>query len=174
MFHAVGITPEAATLAIALQGRTPEREIRITAHEIRQARNDLCNSAGEAPAAICLGTPHFSLDEFRKLLQALAGRRVSPSTRLVVSTSRHNRLELQSRGLIAPLVEAGVELVVDTCTYYGRQLGGIRGTVMTNSAKWAHYAPGNLGVQVLFARLADCVETAVRGEVTIDESFWAS
>jgi predicted aconitase len=173
MFHAVGITPEAATLADALHGRAPEREIRITAVDIRQARNDLCNSSEKVPAAVCLGAPHFSLVEFQRLLDALAGRRVSSSTRLVVSTSRHNRLELQRGGLHDALADAGVELVVDTCTYYGRQLGVLRGTVMTNSAKWAHYAPGNLGVRVIFARLADCVETAVRGEVTIDESFWA-
>ncbi len=173
MFHAVGITPEAASLASALHGRAPECETRIMAQDIRQARSDLGDSAADTPAAVCLGAPHFSLDEFRRLLDALAGRRVSPSTRLVVSTSRHNRLELQRGGLLEPLTQAGVELVVDTCTYYGRQLGGVRGTVMTNSAKWAHYAPGNLGVRVLFARLTDCVETAVRGEVTIDESFWA-
>ena len=27
---------------------------------------------------------------------------------------------------------------------------------MTNSGKWAHYAPGNLGVQVAFGEVEDC------------------
>jgi hypothetical protein len=35
------------------------------------------------------------------------------------------------------------------------------------------YAPGNLGVEVRFARLADCVESAVEGQVTVDDEFWA-
>ncbi|MBK8249984.1 MAG: DUF126 domain-containing protein [Gemmatimonadetes bacterium] len=34
---------------------------------------------------------------------------------------------------------------------------------MTNSAKWAWYAPGNLGYEVIFATLDDCVESAVQG-----------
>jgi predicted aconitase len=39
---------------------------------------------------------------------------------------------------------------------------------MTNSAKWAYYAPGNLGVRVAFGTLAECVTSAVRGEIVCD------
>jgi predicted aconitase len=34
---------------------------------------------------------------------------------------------------------------------------------MTNSGKFAHYAPANTGYFVLYASLADCVESAVTG-----------
>lgn len=34
---------------------------------------------------------------------------------------------------------------------------------MTNSGKFAHYAPGNTGYAVLYGSLADCVESAVTG-----------
>ena len=37
---------------------------------------------------------------------------------------------------------------------------------MTNSGKWAHYAPGNIGVQVAFGSLEDCVRSAAEGRVT--------
>jgi len=43
---------------------------------------------------------------------------------------------------------------------------------MTASAKWAYYAPGNLNVNVMFATTEDCVNSAVGGEVIVDESFW--
>ena len=36
---------------------------------------------------------------------------------------------------------------------------------MTNSGKWAHYAPGNLGVQVAFGELEDCILSAAAGHV---------
>jgi predicted aconitase len=36
---------------------------------------------------------------------------------------------------------------------------------MTNSAKWAYYAPGILGVDVVFASLAACVDSAVTGQL---------
>ena len=44
---------------------------------------------------------------------------------------------------------------------------------MTDSAKWAYYAPGNLGLDVAFGSVEDCVESAVRGEVVRDEGVWA-
>ena len=34
------------------------------------------------------------------------------------------------------------------------------GPVMTNSGKWAHYAPGNLGIDVAFGTLAECIASA--------------
>jgi hypothetical protein len=40
---------------------------------------------------------------------------------------------------------------------------------MTNSAKWAYYAPGMLPVDVLIASLSECVESAVTGEVMLDQ-----
>jgi len=44
--------------------------------------------------------------------------------------------------------------------------------VMTNSAKWAWYAPGNTGLRPVFGSLRECVETAVNGELWRDESLW--
>jgi predicted aconitase len=56
--------------------------------------------------------------------------------------------------------------VADTCTYLTPILERLDGAVMTNSGKWAHYAPGNIGVQVAFGSLEDCVRSAVEGRVT--------
>ena len=40
---------------------------------------------------------------------------------------------------------------------------------MTNSAKWACYAPGGLGFRVAFGSLAECVRSAVAGWAVRDE-----
>jgi hypothetical protein len=45
---------------------------------------------------------------------------------------------------------------------------------MTNAAKWAYYAPGMLGVEVCFGSLAECAESAVRGEVWRDPDLWSN
>jgi hypothetical protein len=45
-------------------------------------------------------------------------------------------------------------------------------TLMTNSAKYAYYAPGMLGRKVAFGGLADCVSSAVEGHVVRDETLW--
>jgi predicted aconitase len=42
-----------------------------------------------------------------------------------------------------------------------KELGG--GVLMTNSGKFAQYAPGNTGYGVLFGSMAECVESAVAG-----------
>ena len=44
---------------------------------------------------------------------------------------------------------------------------------MTDSAKWAYYAPANLGVAVAFGSLAEVVESAVAGRVMRDAELWA-
>ena len=44
---------------------------------------------------------------------------------------------------------------------------------MTDSAKWAYYAPNNLGVEVVFGSVEDCVASAMTGRVVRDESIWS-
>ena len=56
--------------------------------------------------------------------------------------------------------------VADTCTYITPILERLDGVVMTNSGKWAHYAPGNLGVEVAFGEMEDCIASAALGRVT--------
>ncbi|MEZ4623116.1 MAG: aconitase X catalytic domain-containing protein [Caldilineaceae bacterium] len=71
LFHAVGITPEAPTLAAALQGGDPLRVVNITSPMILATRDELCTSTDRKLAGVSLGTPHFSLAEFAQLIQAL-------------------------------------------------------------------------------------------------------
>jgi predicted aconitase len=60
---------------------------------------------------------------------------------------------------------AGAELLVDTCSYISPVLREPRGPVMTDSGKWAYYAPGNIGAEVVLGSLAECVDSAVAGQV---------
>jgi predicted aconitase len=43
---------------------------------------------------------------------------------------------------------------------------------MTNSGKWAWYAPGNLGIDTVLGSLADCVASARAGKVVRDDALW--
>ena len=40
---------------------------------------------------------------------------------------------------------------------------------MTNSGKFAHYAPGNTGYAVIYGSMAECVESAVAGRRSLRE-----
>ena len=171
LFHAVGVTPEAPTLEAALQGREPERTVVVDAARLRAVRDGVgAAPVGASLDAVCVGTPHASLAELRRIAAALDGRRAAVP--LYVNTGRGTLAIADGSGLAATLREGGVTIVTDTCTYVTPIVHDVRGLVMTSSAKWAYYAPGNVGVEVAFGALEECVRSAVRGEVTRDDGIW--
>lgn len=172
MFHMVGVTPEAATLGDAFGHRAPARTIDVGPGDLRTAARDLTSTTDTTLGAVSIGTPHFSYDEFTRLRALLAGRPVSTTLEFFVSTGRDTLARIDREGWGDALRASGVQLVTDTCTYITPILTGRPGVVMTNSAKWAWYAPNNLGYAVVFASLEECVESAVRGAVWRDETGW--
>jgi predicted aconitase len=167
MFHAVGLTPEAPDLATALGGADPAETVELSRPDLDVALAQLSTAEEGAPlAAVSLGTPHFSVAEFEELARLLDGFKPAPGVDLYVNTSRQTYGRLVETGLIATLKQARFTVVVDTCTYVTAVMGEYSGVVMTNSGKWAHYAPGNLGVDVAYGTLVDCLNSAVRGRVT--------
>lgn len=164
LFHVIGITPEAHTLEAATQGVDPARRTAVTSAHLHDAAALLTTATGDEPlAAVCLGTPHFSVTEFEETASLLSGRRVPDNVTMMITTSRAVAAELGLRGLDTALADAGVQIVLDTCTYYPPHPAGIDGLTMTNSAKWAYYGQGMLGVPIAFASLEQCVESAVAG-----------
>ena len=132
LFHAIGLTPEAPTLEAAFAGRAPERTVRLGADDLREAARSLSTAAEGAPlAAVTLGTPHFSIHEFARLMPLMEG--VRPVVDVWVNTSRTTLEALRARGWEDELLAAGVTLVVDTCTYVTPLMRKVAGAVMTNS-----------------------------------------
>ena len=61
-------------------------------------------------------------------------------------TGRHVLAELEASGSAQALEASGVVIVADTCVVVTPILPELTGGVlMTNSGKFAHYAPGNTG-----------------------------
>lgn len=172
MFHAVGRTPEAATLAEALGGMAPEREVVIDRPMLCAARAELSTRTSGPLTAVSVGTPHFSDAEFRALAHLLEGRHIAPGVEFYVNTSRDVLARVSAEGIVGPIRDAGIEIVTDTCTYITPIMRDRTGVIMTNSGKMAYYAPGNLGVDVAFGSLRDCVASGVAGRITIDEGGW--
>jgi len=172
MFHAVGITPEAPDLATALHDRSPQTTIEVTVAAIQAARDQLSTVAGGPIGAVCVGTPHASLAEMNRVVDLLAGRRIARDIEAYISTGRDIAARAVATGTDVLLRAAGFTVVTDTCTYVSPVLRG-GGPVMTDSAKWAYYAPANIGVDVIFGSLPEVIESAVAGMVVRDESLWS-
>lgn len=164
MFHAVGLTPEAPDLESATGGIDVPVIARLGRSEIASVLSNLGTVADGAPlTAVALGTPHFSLTEFDRLMPMLD---LAPfSVPVYVNTGRHEWERLVADGSTQRLETAGVTVVVDTCTYVTAIIRDLSGAVMTNSGKWAYYAPGNLGIDVAFGTLADTMQSARAGRV---------
>jgi predicted aconitase len=171
LFHAVGSTPEAATVADALHGEAAHEEVAVTLADLRAARGELGGEAGGPLAAVSLGTPHASEAELTAIADRLGERRVADGVEVLVSTARDTLAEAERAGIAARLREAGVELLVDTCSYISPILREPRGPVMTDSGKWAFYAPANIGARVVLGSLGECVESAVAGRVVRDSAW---
>ena len=176
MFHAVGVTPEAHDLEAALQRGVPDETVVVGPNQLRAARDALTTAAttdNTSLTGVCLGTPHYSVAELARLVSLLGGRTVHPNIECYVSTGRDILATASERGWDTILRDAGIQIVVDTCTYITPILRSPSGVVMTDSAKWAHYAPSNLGVDVVFGSVEECVRSAMLGKVWRDQELWA-
>jgi predicted aconitase len=172
LFHMVGVTPEAPTLETAFQGRAAPPAMEMTTADLRAARRELTTADGQPLDMVILGSPHFSLAEFSLLAPLVAGRRTHPSVRFLVTSSRLMKERAAEAGVLAPIVAFGAEITLDTCILASPMLPPEIKTLMTNSAKYAYYAPSLLNTRVTFGSLADCVRSAVEGRVVRDESLW--
>jgi predicted aconitase len=162
LLHAIGITPEAASIDDAFQGQQPAAVIQVTAADVRATRALLGEPRSQMPTAVCLGTPHYSAQQCDRLAAILDGNRVAAGVNFLVSTSRHVLGLIEASGTAGVLREAGVQMVTDRCTYYRPALPGCDGYVLTDSAKWAWYAASSLDAEIAFATPEECVEAACR------------
>jgi predicted aconitase len=172
LFHMVGVTPEASSLEAAFQGKEPEQSIEVNMSLLRESRRELTHTDNDALHMVVLGSPHFSLAEFKGLAQLVAGKRKHPEVKFLVTSSRAMTLLAQKAGFLETLEAFGAQLTVDTCILTTPMLPAEIQNLMTNSAKFAYYSPGMLNKKIAFGSLEDCVHSAVAGRIIRDESLW--
>ncbi|MDE0730981.1 MAG: aconitase X catalytic domain-containing protein [Longimicrobiales bacterium] len=172
LFHVLGVTPEAPTLDAVISKSGPVRRITLEPGMLKRALGRLTTAnAAEQIDAIAIGSPHFSIAEFEALLKLVRGRcMVVP---FYACTARDTLRELERRGDLRVLQEAGVEIIADTCVVVTPILPEDGSVLMTNSGKFAHYGPSNTGYDVVYGSLEDCVESAVTGSVVRTEGIWS-
>ena len=170
LFHIAGVTPEAPTVEAATQGIAPERTIRVTPEMVLGALKRLSTTSGDGIDAVAIGSPHLSIDEMRALHTLINGRKLV--TPLYACTGRHVIRAIEADGTRSALEALGVTIVADTCVVVTPILPEGGGVLMTNSGKFAHYAPGNTGYAVQYGSFRDCVESAVAGHLVREDTIW--
>lgn len=172
MYHIEGVTPEALTLQDALHGETPKKVWKLQPRDIIQTYEELSVIDRGAPLdAICLGAPHLSIDEVGEVFELLNNIEWNLRIPLYISMSRSTLEVIDERGWADKFRDAGVNLVVDRCVYFPGILWSDGLTIMTDSAKWAHYAPQCISAKVTIGSLADCISSGKRGQVVVDNGL---
>ncbi len=161
MLHVAGHTPEAAMAA------APDADVvTVTAGDL--ARDlDRLDTGGTGIDLVAIGSPHASEAECAALLAALGERRVSIPT--IVTCARDTVRALAASGTLKALEAAGVRVIPDICwcSITEPVFPSAARTLMTNSAKYAHYAPGLSGRAVRFGGLDACVAAALTGHAPL-------
>jgi predicted aconitase len=165
MFHLVGVTPEARTLAEAFGGREPRRRLVLEPGSLRGVYATF-QPERQHPDVVAFTAPQLSVVELRDVAGLLAGRVIHQDVRLLITTNYQNRAAAEHLGYAATIEQAGGLLISGACFYLmtARELAEKHGwrTIVTDSAKLANIIPG-YGYNPVFRPTEVCVEAAVTG-----------
>ncbi|WP_417263996.1 aconitase X [Celeribacter sp.] len=168
MLHIAGITPE-ADLAPA----SDADHVTIGPANFAQLWQGFNRGAAKVDL-VALGSPHFSTSECSAFADLMDGARVHPDVTTIITLGRQSLAEITTSGVKARLEGAGVKIVPDLCwcSISEPVFPPSAETLMTNSGKYAHYAPGLSQRAVRFGSLAQCADTARTGKAPEHPPLW--
>ena len=165
MYHLVGVTPEAPTLAAAMGGAAPAQVLDFGLAEMR-ATWEKINATGRDSKVdyVMLGCPHYTLEQLWEVARLIEGRRVHPDCELWIFTARAIKSVADRNGTTKVLEDAGVRVMTDSCSAMSRAAPKGTRVAAFDSAKQAHYLPAILGIQAWYGDTAECVDAACTGQ----------
>lgn len=143
LYHVDGITPEYRDASM----EEVDDRIRVDAGDISEAREELSTTT-DSPDLICLGCPHCSLDEIRRIA-SFVGKKGTDCD-FWVCTSAAIKSAADRMGYTDVIEAAGGMLVSDTCMVVApvEELG--YEVLGVDSAKAANYVPGMCGLDAVY------------------------
>jgi len=136
-------------------------KINVETKDIKQTIENLTTTSTQEPDLVFVGCPHCSLNEIKQAAELIGSRKVKDGTEFWVCTSCH--IKEKVRKYVEKIEKSGGHVLTDTCaavTWTDKL--GIK-TIMTNSAKTAHYAPTLNKAETILAPLKECLKTAFKG-----------
>ncbi len=166
MYHMVGVTPEAPTLAAALGGGAPRETMRVTQADI-EAVFARYSDLGAPCNFVVFSGPQLSLLEMKRLAELFDGRHVHAGTTVFATTSNGVLSAARALGYAQRLEAAGVTILEGVCVYILQNLSRMREAhgwtnMVSNSAKIVNTITAHK-FNTILRRTADCVEIACTG-----------
>ncbi|MEM2750862.1 MAG: aconitase X catalytic domain-containing protein [Nitrososphaerales archaeon] len=160
LYHIKDITPESNLVKI-----DGLEEINFTKDELKNSYDELSTIKEGKVDLVCLGCPHTSIEEIKKIAEMIKGKKVANNTKLWIFTSLPMKILANRCGYSKIIEDAGGKIYSDCCMII-TPLENLGFKVMAvNSAKAAVYAPTLAKMDVVFTNLRKCIEIATLGEV---------
>lgn len=156
LYHIVGVTPEAPVREAVIRDADP---IVFGPRDYEETKAKFSLS-GEVDLVVT-GCPHCSIVELGTVARLLAGRKVRSD--FWACTSRQVKALADKMGYTKAIEAAGARVVCDTCPVLSATIPMGYRTLVTNSAKLAHYAPGLWNVRTGLLEIEDCVRASIKG-----------
>ncbi|MFC1904823.1 aconitase X [Chloroflexota bacterium] len=170
LWHAAGITPEAATQEQAFKGEQPRAEVVVTPRDIQKVY-ELSEWHGPVDL-IHFGCPHLSVPEMAMVASMFQSKRVSSNVQAWVVTSPAVKKVSDTAGYTAILEQAGVIVLSGMCcaTLPKKEAREIMGgkVLVTDSGKHWNLAPsimGDVGLRTILKTTEEVVTAAVTGRI---------
>jgi predicted aconitase len=165
LFHMEGITPESFDPKLVSKSNLKDKII-VGDEEIKAVYDRLSIAPQGEIDYVGIGCPHLDIVELEEIAAILAKKKkkVHPNVRLWVYTSSLVKEIADRMGFSRIIMEAGGEIVCNTCMILGyiEKLGFKN--FATNSAKAANYAQAMTGLNPFFGSLEDCIDAAFTGQ----------
>jgi len=170
LVHIAGLTPEADWAAKQLQSDSENgissQHAHITLKDLRASWLALNTASTNTVDLICFGNPHFSLSECAALTKLCIDRQKHSHVQVYITLGRAIYAQASDAGYVESLECFGAQFITDTCwCMLGAPVVPASAQVlMTNSGKYAHYAPGLVEKKVYFDSTANCINAACQAK----------
>jgi predicted aconitase len=169
LFHLVGITPEAPTLEAVMPEGKAFKELAFGIKELTEAEEKLNKHHGEQVSLVAIGCPHTSIDELEEIAVYMKGKKVKEGLHFWIMTSVGIKATAERSGYLDIIKAAGGKIVLDTCPILSPMQDLIRAnglkSMATNSAKLAHYGPGQIAIPTYYGSMEKCLAAVVSGKI---------
>lgn len=171
--HIIGVTPEAPTLEAVLVNGNAKQTAVVGRKELEVAHQKLNNSRTNQVDVVCLGCPHGTISEIRRIAQLIDGKRVREGVQLWVSTADGVYSIAKRMGYVNIIESAKGQVFKDICIMNipSLRFPHLRSNVKssaTNSARCSLYQAhggiwGGEGLDVFYGTTEQCIAAAITG-----------
>lgn len=151
LYHMENVTPEYKQA----DAEEVEDIMFISEKDILKTREDLTTTDRE-PDLICLGCPHASLEEIKRVANIVHGKTIK--NELWICTSVSVKATADRMGYTKSIEQAGGNVVCDTCMVVAPIEDMGFEVIGVNSAKAANYVPSMCGLDVVYNDVENLIQ----------------